>query len=114
MSAPVYVPLRDIARVCVLTEHTLLTRHWPAHWGVPRDWRLIRSAVIVNVASLPDLAKELAENGEPGTAGVLQKWIDENAAEAQLADFTATRAPSQQPARPADRGEPWWKKGQFA
>lgn len=79
MSAPIYVALADVARVCALTEHTLLTRYWPDDFGVPRDWRMVRSAVIVNEASLPELARTLEERGQPGTAAQLRRWIEANA-----------------------------------
>lgn len=109
----VYLPLREVARVCVLTEHTLLTRYWPAHWGVPRDWRLVGSSVIVNEASLPDLAQELAAGSQEGTAALLTAWLEEKAAQAQLENFVATHSPRRQPALLAEPKTPWFKKGQY-
>lgn len=108
----IYLPLRDVAKVCGLTEHTLLTRYWPAHWGVPRDWRLVGSSVIVNEASLPDLARELTEAGQAPTAALLNDWLAENAAQAQLEDFVVARVPQRQAAA-AEAETPWFKKGQF-
>lgn len=104
MTGVVYLPLANIAKVCVLTEYTLLTHYWPSGWCVPRDWRWVGSNIIVSQAALADLVKELAENGQAGTAELLKQWLAKSAAEAQLEDFVATRSPSRQP-------EPWWKKG---
>lgn len=106
MSDRVYIPLHAIARVCVMTEHTLLTRFWPAQWGVPGDWGMVRSAVIVNQASLPALVTELAENGQPGTAEMLKKWCEENAAEPREthAEFVAAHT-AQSPENWAHRWE---------
>lgn len=108
-----YLPLADVARVCVLAEYTLLSRYWPAHWAVPRDWRWVRTAILVNEASLPDLVSELRENGQAGTAAVLQKWLDENAAEARLEDFIASRSPSRATSGAGNGGNLWYQKGQY-
>lgn len=108
MSAAIYLPLAEVAKVCVLTQHTLLTRFWPDHWGVPREWRMVRSTVLVNQAPLPDLARALRESGQTGTAELLERWLAENAAEAQRDDFMATRT-----ATAAVPEAPWFRRGQF-
>lgn len=110
MSAPVYVPLANIAGACGITEHVLLTQHWPAHWGVPKDWQMVprSSTVIVNERALPDLVAALREAKLDEAAARLDTWRAEIGAPEPHEDFMARH--SAPPRKPA---EPWFKQGQF-
>lgn len=109
MSEPIFVPLADIAAACGVSSHALLNRHWPAHWAVPRDWRMIphSSTVIVHERALPDLVKELAEAGLNEAAAALEKWRLEIAPPESHAEFVARHTHAPAPAGP------WYQKGQF-
>ncbi len=76
MSNLVYVPLADVSGACGLSEYKLLTHFWPAHWAVPRDWRMIpgRSVVLVAERALPDLVAALTEAGRVVEAKQLARW----------------------------------------
>lgn len=109
-AAPIHVPLADVAKACGVSEHALLTRHWPAHWGVPHHWRMVprTSTVLVNELFLPELAHELDEAGLGDAARKLLAWYGEIATPESHADFVARHTST-----PAEPEQPWFKKGQF-
>jgi hypothetical protein len=110
MSNVVYVPLADIAAACGIKAYTLQTKHLPAHWAVPRDYRLLppHYTCLVSEAALPDLVQELRSAGLTEAAERLDQWRAEIATPESHEDFTARHS-----ATPREPDGLWFKEGQY-
>lgn len=86
MSERACVPLRDLAEVCGISSCTLLNHYLPEAWAVPRDWHLVHgtSTVMVTIVSVPELATELATNGQRAAAVALRRWYEGSLVTAEM------------------------------
>lgn len=84
--ARVYVPIGELSRVTDLSTAELIAR-FPSHWGVPGNWKMERSVVLVAKGSLSELEQELSTAGQSKAAHKLAAWLG--------------------------RETQWWRKGQY-
>lgn len=102
-----YIPLVDVAAACGVSAWELEHKHWPAHWAVPRDFRLLppRYVCLLAESSIPDLISELRAAGLSEAAERLAAWRVEIAPMESHEEFMARHA-----ANP--RGL-WFREGQY-
>jgi len=70
----VYVSMDLIAAAAGISAYKLHNQFAPAHWAVPRDWKMGRNGMLVNLAAVPELGDALAAAGEHAAEHGVRTW----------------------------------------
>lgn len=112
-----YIPAREVAAVCGLSDYVLDTRHRPEHWGAPHDFTHAGSVLLYRRERLIDLVQALWMAGHAEAAQRLRAALETFSAGSGGKGESAHRYPvrgakreviARDPAAPAQGISPGW------
>lgn len=83
LTGRLYVPAKDIAGICEVSEYLLDRKYRPDTWAMPRDFRVTSDGrLLFALLSLPQLADSLQSVGLSDAALRLRQWAAPQVSEA--------------------------------